>query len=96
MNLTQSVLKIVPLTPAIGARITGIDVAAGLDDASFMALRDAIHRYSFVVIAGQSITPQQQLDFVRRFGLDIKQLDFFKQYYVEDHPGGAAHVGHPA
>lgn len=56
------------LAPCIGAEITGIDVAAGLDSDTFIALRDAVHRYSVVVLPGQRLTPAQHLALVTRLG----------------------------
>src|SRR5262245_50244548 len=35
-----------PLGPEIGGEVVGLDVSAGLDEAAFLAVRDALHRYS--------------------------------------------------
>jgi taurine dioxygenase len=57
-----------PLSGAIGCEVTGIDLAAPLDDATFTAIRDAFTQRSVLVFRDQSLTPAQQLAFSARLG----------------------------
>jgi taurine dioxygenase len=66
--MTQTLLKAQPLTPAIGALIEGIDLAAPLSDDAVADIRSALDRHLVVFFRGQSVTPAQQRDFAARFG----------------------------
>lgn len=61
-------LNIEPLTPRFGARVTGVDLAQPLDDATFGELRDAFARHSVLHFPEQPLTDEQQVDFSQRFG----------------------------
>ncbi|MGE0797225.1 MAG: TauD/TfdA dioxygenase family protein [Lautropia sp.] len=61
-------IEIVPSGSPAGAEIYGVDIAAGVDDATFELIREALHRYAVVAIRGQRLTGQQQVEFSRRFG----------------------------
>jgi taurine dioxygenase len=69
-----------PLSGALGAEVAGIDLA-GLDDAGFAALYDAFLTHHVVVLRDQSLDPDQQLAFARRFG------EIHLHPYVEGLPG---------
>ncbi|MBV7483680.1 TauD/TfdA family dioxygenase [Bordetella sp. BOR01] len=51
-----------------GAEITGVDISAGVDEETFIDIRNALHEYGVVVLREQRISPEQQLGFCRRFG----------------------------
>jgi len=55
-------------TPACGAFIEGVDLAERLSDAQIEEIRQALHRHGVLFFRDQEITPQQQVDFARRFG----------------------------
>jgi taurine dioxygenase len=57
-----------PLTPAIGAEIGGVDLAAPLDDTTFAEIADALARHLVIFFRDQKLTPAQHLAFGRRFG----------------------------
>src|SRR5258708_31860583 len=59
---------ITPLQPLFAARVSGLDLAQDLDDATFATVRDAFERYSVLVFPGQTITDGQQVRFSERFG----------------------------
>jgi len=61
-------VKITPIAGALGADISGIDVASPISDGAFETLRQAIWRHGVVAIRDQALTPAQQLAFARRFG----------------------------
>ena len=58
-------IDIVPLAPLIGAEVSGVDVRA-LDERHLLAVRDAVLRYSAVVIRDQTLGPDDQLTFMQR------------------------------
>jgi taurine dioxygenase len=61
-------LDIAPVTPALGARVTGIDLAAPLDDDVRDQISAALEQYLVLFFPDQPITPAQQLAFSKRFG----------------------------
>lgn len=60
--------RVVPLTPAIGAEITGINAAGGLSDADMTLVRDALNRFSVIVLRGQKLQPPDQIALAGRLG----------------------------
>jgi taurine dioxygenase len=61
-------LEITPLTPAIGAEISGVDLAEPLDDATIAELRRALLDHLVIFLRSQDITDEQHLAFALRFG----------------------------
>jgi taurine dioxygenase len=61
-------LSVEPLSPAVGARITGIDLHRPVDETDARALRDAFARFAVLCLPGQSITAQDQAAFAALFG----------------------------
>jgi alpha-ketoglutarate-dependent 2,4-dichlorophenoxyacetate dioxygenase len=61
-------LTIEPLSPLFGARITGVDLVDGLDDATFADIRAAFDEYSVLVSPGQPMDDDQQVFFSEHFG----------------------------
>ena len=57
-----------PLTPILGARITGLDIARGVDPTTMAALRDALDRFSVLVFPDQRIDDAAQIAFSEGFG----------------------------
>ena len=58
-----------PLTPTIGAEVTGIDLRdAPFDSATMREIQDALADHLVVFFRDQDITGQQQVDFMRWFG----------------------------
>jgi taurine dioxygenase len=75
-------MKVTPLGKHAGARIDGLDLAAGLDDAAFAALEDAFHRHGVVAISDQRLDEPALIAFSRRFGvLELNVASSFR------HPG---------
>jgi len=56
-----------PLTPAVGAEISGVDLAQ-LDDRDFAQIEQAWARYSALLFRGQKLTDDALLAFSRRLG----------------------------
>ena len=61
-------LAITPLTPHIGARLTGIDAGRPITPAEVAAVEAGMDRHAVLVLPGQAITDEQQLAFTRNFG----------------------------
>ncbi len=60
-------MSVTPLTPAVGAEISGIDLAA-LNDAQFAGIETAWYRHSVLLLRGQTLNDDQLLAFSRRLG----------------------------
>ena len=56
-----------PVTPSVGAEISGVHLAA-LSDADFAAIQEAWHRYGALLFRNQKLTDDDLLSFSRRFG----------------------------
>ncbi|MEA2779754.1 MAG: taurine dioxygenase [Rhodospirillaceae bacterium] len=65
--MSRSAIEIRPITPTIGAEIVGVDLSR-LDDATFVAVRHALLDHLVIVFRGQHLSPENHLDFARRFG----------------------------
>ncbi|MGE0743900.1 MAG: TauD/TfdA dioxygenase family protein [Rhodospirillales bacterium] len=63
-----SALEIVPLSPAIGAEVRGVDLAKPLDAATFAAIEQAWLDHVILLFRGQTIDQDQQLAFAGLFG----------------------------
>ena len=61
-----------PLSPVFGAEIRGLQVAAGVGDEQMRFVRDSVHRYSLIVLRDQQMSPQQQVEFSKRFGPPLR------------------------
>ncbi len=61
-------MQITEANAPLGAEVTGIDLSAGVDDATFRQLEDLFHARGVIVIRGQRLTPEQHIAFSRRFG----------------------------
>ena len=65
-------VQITPLTPYIGARVDGLDVAADMDGATADALRRALVDHLVLVFPAQELDEDAQMRFCRVFG-DVGQ-----------------------
>lgn len=61
-------LRVVPLTPSIGAELHDIDLTQPLDDADIAEVRAALLAYKVVFFRDQKISRAQHIAFARRFG----------------------------
>ena len=57
-----------PLAPALGAEITGVDLAATVDGALLAQIRAALLEHQVLVFRDQTLAPEQQIAFARLFG----------------------------
>jgi taurine dioxygenase len=77
-------MQITPLSTALGAEITGIDLSGDLDDAAFGEIHAAHLEHQVIVFRDQNLDPVQQIAFTRRFG-DL-EIHISHEYLLPDHP----------
>jgi taurine dioxygenase len=61
-------VNVEPWSGVCGAVISGVDLSSGLDDAAVAEIRRAVVEHGVVFFRGQSLDPDQQVAFSRRFG----------------------------
>jgi len=65
-------IEVHPIAGALGAEVRGVDLSSPLDDETFAEVTRAFHENLVIFFRDQRITPQQQVDFARRYGeLDV-------------------------
>src|SRR6476661_2779762 len=72
------------LTPALGARIEGVDLALDMTERTFGALYDAFLAHQVLVFPPQDVPPASQVSLARRFG--EVQIHVMSQYHADGHP----------
>ena len=60
-------MEVRPLSAVLGARIEGVDLER-MDDATFLAVEDALHQHGFIVFASQKLAAADLVAFARRWG----------------------------
>ena len=60
-------LRVIPSGAALGAEIHGVDLAGGLDDATFAAIHAAFLEHEVLVVREQRLAPADQIAFAARF-----------------------------
>ena len=83
MKNAYKTLEATPVSPALGAEISGVDIARGIDDEQFAELRQAFIDYGVIFLRDQDITPDQHIAFAERWG-SINVNRFFKA--MDTHP----------
>lgn len=83
MTSKFNTIEVSPLSPALGGIISGVDIAAGISDEQFAEIRQAFIDYSVIFLRDQQITPDQHIEFARRWG-EINVNRFFQA--VDSHP----------
>jgi taurine dioxygenase len=73
-----------PLTPNLGAQITGLDLAAGVSPEVFRDLYAAFLRYQVLVFAPRELPPAAQVAFARQFG--EVQVHVMSMYHADGFP----------
>ena len=76
-------IQVEPITPAIGAIVSGVDISADLPADTIDEIRAAFHRHLVVFFRDQSLTPDRLVAFARRFG-EIGYYPFVEG--MADHP----------
>src|SRR5438093_5699436 len=73
-----------PLTPNLGAEISGVKLADEIGDELFRAIYQAFLRYQVLLFAPQDVPPGRQVAFARRFG--EVQVHVMSQYHADGYP----------
>src|ERR1700682_552117 len=63
-----SAMKVIPLSPALGAEIHGACASRPLEDAVFKKIEQAWHEHLVIVLRGQDLDEEAQVRFAERFG----------------------------
>jgi len=79
---TYDLLRVTPISGALGARVEGIDLNA-LDDAGFAEIERALTDHLVLTFPGQDLEPGNQVAFARRFG---RLMDYPFAKTMADHP----------
>ncbi len=79
-------LKITPISPALGAQIDAIDLAKSLDADTQNALRDAFHEHVVLLFRKQRLTPAQQVALTEAFG-PVQPHPLATRRHVDNLPG---------
>ena len=66
--MTFDTIQTIPVSPALGVEIGGVDLSQSLGDDVIAEIRQAWLEYRVVFFRDQDITPEQHLAFARRFG----------------------------
>lgn len=83
MAIAANEIVLTPVTPTIGAVVSGIDLSRPLGNAGFVAVQDALQRHKVLFFEEQHLTPRQHRDFAASFG----KLHIHPIYpQVEDEP----------
>lgn len=76
-------IEITPMTPRIGAEVSGIDLTKSLGNQQFQELHDALMEHSVLFFRNQNVDVEQHKNFGRLFG------------DLHIHPGSPPPPGHP-
>ncbi len=67
-NEVESTIKVKPLALALGGEVSGVDLGAPMDDATFEAIHEALMKYQVIFFRDQQMSMEQQLALATRFG----------------------------
>ena len=60
-------ITVTPYSPALGALISGIDLAKPISETALKEMKDAFARYSVIFFRDQDLSPQQHIDVAKRW-----------------------------
>lgn len=73
-------VEVIPSGKILGATVAGVNLAQPLDDATFMAVREALGAHGVLRFPKQQLTARQLVDFSARFGeLEINVANAFQE-----------------
>ena len=67
-------MSITPISDALGAEVTGVDLSQGLGDGMFEAINQALLDHLVLVIRDQNLSPPQQIAFTRNWGDIVRRI----------------------
>ena len=68
MNTDFNTIEVTPASHAIGAEISGVDIAAGVSPEQFAEIRKAFADHGVIFFRDQDIAPDQHIEFARQWG----------------------------
>ncbi len=77
-------LSVKPLSDALGAEVSGVDLSKPVDEGIFSEILDAFHQYQLLRFPEQTLTPEAHIAFSRRFG-DL-EIHVCEQYLLPGYP----------
>ena len=83
MKTKFKTIQAVPVSRAVGAEITGVDIATDVSEEQLAELKQAYSDFGVIFLRDQDISPDQHIAFARRWG-EINVNRFFQP--VESHP----------
>lgn len=86
-TLSTGTIDVIPSGAALGADISGIDLATEFNEATFARILDAWHEHSVLRFRGQTLDDDALAEFSRRFGeLDMAPLTPNGAPYIPERP----------
>ena len=67
-------MQVTAFSAPLGAEVTGLDASGPVDEAAVDAIWDALHAHQVLVIRDQNLSPEQQVNFSRRFGDLVRRV----------------------
>lgn len=87
---TFACVAVAPMTPSIGAEISGVDLSQTLDDETIAEIRGALLAHKVIFFRDQDITRAQHIAFARRFG----DLEIHPATPVDQSDREVLHIAH--
>ena len=66
--MNYQTISVVPVTPAIGGMVAGVDISDDLPDTVIREIRSALLDRLVIFFRGQSLDPDHLVAFAKRFG----------------------------
>ena len=82
-RLRPPALGLRPLSPALGAEITGIDLSRQVDESIFAEIQDVWHQSLVLLLRDQKLSEQDQVRFAEKFG---PPAVIHTKQFVRNHP----------
>ena len=82
-RLRPPTLGVRPLSPALGAEITGIDLSQQVDESVFAQIQDVWHQNLVLLLRDQRLSEQDQVRFAEKFG---PPAVIHTKQFVRNHP----------
>ena len=77
-------MKICKLNPILGAEVIGVDLSQSISDSDFTNIHEAFVTHSVLIFRDQDLSPQNMVDFSRRFG--PLMIHVLKESLLEGYP----------
>ena len=90
--MKYKIIKIKPVSGALGAEISGVDLSKPLTKKALEEIKSAWLEHQVLFFRNQSLTPEQHVAFTKNFGElqgpgYMPTLDGYPNVYVQEYPG---------